>query len=178
MLRITDILDKTQSYLSADELALIEKAYVFSAAVHQGQLRLSGEPYLMHPMEVAGILADMKLDTATIITGLLHDTVEDTLTTLEQIEAAFGKDVAQLVDGLTKISKITYADQEERQAENYRKMILAMSLRHPGPPRPPGRQNPQHEDPPVPASGKATFHRQRDDGTPCAPWRTASGSTG
>ncbi|MDD5168998.1 MAG: bifunctional (p)ppGpp synthetase/guanosine-3',5'-bis(diphosphate) 3'-pyrophosphohydrolase [Syntrophales bacterium] len=127
MLRITDILDKTQSYLSPEELELIEKAYVFSATVHQGQLRLSGEPYLTHPMEVAGILADMKLDAATIITGLLHDTVEDTLTTLEQLENSFGKDVAQLVDGLTKISKITYASQEERQAENFRKMILAMS---------------------------------------------------
>jgi len=127
MLRITDILDKTQTYLSNEDLELIEKAYVFSATVHQGQLRLSGEPYLMHPMEVAGILADMKLDAATIITGLLHDTVEDTLTTLEQVENAFGKDVAQLVDGLTKISKITYASQEERQAENFRKMILAMS---------------------------------------------------
>jgi GTP diphosphokinase / guanosine-3',5'-bis(diphosphate) 3'-diphosphatase len=127
MLRITDILDKTQSYLSVEDLELIEKAYVFSAAVHQGQVRLSGEPYLTHPMEVAGILADMKLDAATIITGLLHDTVEDTLTSLGQIEQAFGKDVAQLVDGLTKISKITFASQEERQAENYRKMILAMS---------------------------------------------------
>jgi GTP diphosphokinase / guanosine-3',5'-bis(diphosphate) 3'-diphosphatase len=127
MLRITDILDKTQSYLSAEDLESIEKAYVFSASVHLGQLRLSGEPYLTHPMEVAGILADMKLDASTIITGLLHDTVEDTLTTLEQVENAFGKDVAQLVDGLTKISKITYASQEERQAENFRKMILAMS---------------------------------------------------
>lgn len=127
MLRITDILDKTQAYMSPEELERIEKAYVFSATVHQGQLRLSGEPYLTHPMEVAGILADMKLDAATIITGLLHDTVEDTLTTLEQIEQAFGTDVAQLVDGLTKISKITYASQEERQAENFRKMILAMS---------------------------------------------------
>jgi len=127
MLRITDILDKTQAYLSPDELELIEKAYVFSATVHQGQMRLSGEPYLTHPMEVAGILADMKLDAASIITGLLHDTVEDTLTTLDQLNAAFGKDVAQLVDGLTKISKITYASQEERQAENFRKMILAMS---------------------------------------------------
>ncbi|HON22604.1 MAG TPA: bifunctional (p)ppGpp synthetase/guanosine-3',5'-bis(diphosphate) 3'-pyrophosphohydrolase [Syntrophales bacterium] len=127
MLRITDILDKTQSYLSPDDQEMIEKAYVFSATVHQGQMRLSGEPYLTHPMEVAGMLADMKLDAATIITGLLHDTVEDTLTTIEQIEAAFGKDVAFLVDGLTKISKITFGSQEERQAENFRKMILAMS---------------------------------------------------
>lgn len=127
MLRITDILEKTQSYLSAAELEMIEKAYIFSASVHMGQMRLSGEPYLTHPMEVAGILADMKVDAATIITGLLHDTVEDTLTTLKQIEDNFGKTVATLVDGLTKISKIRFNSQEERQAENFRKMILAMS---------------------------------------------------
>ena len=127
MLRITDILDKTQSYLLPDELGMIEKAYIFSASVHQGQVRLSGEPYLTHPMEVAGILADMKLDVATIVTGLLHDTLEDTLTSLEETREAFGKDVAFLVDGLTKISKITFGSQEERQAENFRKMILAMS---------------------------------------------------
>jgi GTP diphosphokinase / guanosine-3',5'-bis(diphosphate) 3'-diphosphatase len=127
MLRITDILDKTQDYLSPKELEMIEKAYIFSAAVHQGQVRLSGEPYLTHPVEVAGILADMKLDAATIISGMLHDTVEDTLTTIEQVREGFGKDVAFLVDGLTKISKITFGSQEERQAENFRKMMLAMS---------------------------------------------------
>nr|MDA8126199.1 bifunctional (p)ppGpp synthetase/guanosine-3',5'-bis(diphosphate) 3'-pyrophosphohydrolase [Deltaproteobacteria bacterium] len=127
MIRINDILDKVQSYLQPADLGMIEKAYIFSASVHQGQVRLSGEPYLTHPMEVCGILADMKLDAATLVTGLLHDTVEDTLTTLEQIEEEFGKQVAFLVDGLTKISKITLGNQEERQAENFRKMILAMS---------------------------------------------------
>jgi len=127
MLRITDILDKTQDYLSPKELEMIEKAYIFSAAVHQGQVRLSGEAYLTHPVEVAGILADMKLDAATIISGMLHATVEDTLTPIEQVREGFGKDVAFLVDGLTKISKITFGSQEERQAENFRKMMLAMS---------------------------------------------------
>jgi GTP pyrophosphokinase len=127
MLRITDILDKTQSYLTAQEMELLEKAYIFSASVHQGQLRLSGEPYLTHPMEVAGILADMKLDAPSLATGLLHDTVEDTLTTIGEIENNFGKEVAFLVEGLTKISKITLGNREERQAENFRKMILAMS---------------------------------------------------
>jgi GTP diphosphokinase / guanosine-3',5'-bis(diphosphate) 3'-diphosphatase len=127
MLRITDILDKTQDYLSPEEQERIEKAYIFSATVHQGQVRLSGEPYLTHPMEVAGMLADMKLDAATIISGFLHDTVEDTLTTIEQVREGFGKDVAFLVEGLTKISKITFGSQEERQAENFRKMMLAMS---------------------------------------------------
>jgi GTP pyrophosphokinase len=127
MLRITDILDKVQTFLSAAELELIEKAYIFSASVHRGQVRLSGETYLTHPMEVAGILTDMKTDAATIVTGLLHDTVEDTLTTLSEIEEAFGKEIAFLVDGLTKLSKISFRSQEERQAENFRKMILAMS---------------------------------------------------
>ncbi len=127
MLRITDILDKIQSYLSAEELGMIEKAYIFSATVHQGQVRLSGEPYLTHPMEVAGILSELKMDAATIISGLLHDTVEDTLTTTEQLEKEFGKDVAFLVGGLTKLSRISFGSQEERQAENFRKMILAMS---------------------------------------------------
>jgi (p)ppGpp synthetase, RelA/SpoT family len=127
MLRITDILDKTQSYLPPEDLEMIKKAYIYSATVHQGQVRLSGEPYLTHPMEVAGILADMKMDAATIISGLLHDTVEDTLTTSAQIENEFGKDVAFLVSGLTKLSLISFGSQEERQAENFRKMILAMS---------------------------------------------------
>jgi GTP pyrophosphokinase len=127
MIRINDILDKAQTYLTAEEQEMIQKAYIYSANVHQGQVRLSGEPYLTHPMEVAGILVDMKMDSATIISGLLHDTIEDTLTTKEQIECEFGKDVAFLVSGLTKLSRISFGSQEERQAENFRKMILAMS---------------------------------------------------
>lgn len=127
MLRINDIIDKAQTYLPPEDLEMIRKAYIYSAAVHQGQVRLSGEPYLTHPMEVAGILTDMKMDAATIISGLLHDTIEDTLTTAEQLEREFGKDVATLVHGLTKLSRISFASQEERQSENFRKMILAMS---------------------------------------------------
>lgn len=127
MLRVTDILDMAQRFLPATDLEIIEKAYIFSAAVHQGQVRLSGEPYLTHPLEVAGILTKMKMDSATIATGLLHDTVEDTLTTTVEIEENFGRDVAFLVDGLTKLSKISFHSQEEQQAENFRKMILAMS---------------------------------------------------
>ena len=127
MIRITDILDKANEYLSQDDLEMIEKAYIFSATVHQGQSRLSGEPYLIHPLEVANILVDLKLDAASVIIGFLHDTVEDTLTTREEIEEAFGEEVALLVDGLTKISKITFGSQVERQAENFRKMMLAMS---------------------------------------------------
>jgi len=127
MIRLNDILDKVSSYNPSADLDLIRKAYVFSAKVHQGQVRLSGEPYLIHPMEVTAILADLKLDVPSVITGLLHDTVEDTLTTLEEIESIFGSEVANLVDGVTKIGKINFRTKEESQAENFRKMLLAMS---------------------------------------------------
>ncbi|MBI3077769.1 MAG: bifunctional (p)ppGpp synthetase/guanosine-3',5'-bis(diphosphate) 3'-pyrophosphohydrolase [Deltaproteobacteria bacterium] len=127
MLRLNDILDRVAAAHPEADLELIQKAYVFSAKVHQGQVRLSGEPYLDHPLEVAGILADMRLDEASVVTGLLHDTVEDTHATLQEIQAHFGAEIAQLVDGVTKISKITFSTSAERQAENFRKMILAMS---------------------------------------------------
>ena len=127
MIRLTDILEKMSRYLPEADLSLIEKAYVFSAKVHQGQVRLSGEPYLIHPLEVAAILAEMKMDIATVASGLLHDTVEDTHATLDQIKLTFGPEIAALVDGLTKISKISLATREEQQAENFRKMLLAMA---------------------------------------------------
>ncbi|MCX8118211.1 MAG: bifunctional (p)ppGpp synthetase/guanosine-3',5'-bis(diphosphate) 3'-pyrophosphohydrolase [Desulfobacterota bacterium] len=126
MLRFNDILDRLLSYNPNANVDLLKKAYVFSAKVHQGQVRLSGEPYLTHPLEVTGILAQMKLDVAALATGLLHDTVEDTLTTLEEIRNNFGDEIAELVDGVTKISRISFRSSEERQAENFRKMILAM----------------------------------------------------
>jgi GTP diphosphokinase / guanosine-3',5'-bis(diphosphate) 3'-diphosphatase len=127
MIRLNDILDKVTAYNPSADLDLIRKAYVFSAKVHQGQNRLSGEPYLVHPMEVAAILADLKLDVSTVVTGLLHDTVEDTLTTLDELERVFGAEVSNLVDGVTKIGKINFKTKEESQAENFRKMLLAMS---------------------------------------------------
>ncbi|MEW6615862.1 MAG: bifunctional (p)ppGpp synthetase/guanosine-3',5'-bis(diphosphate) 3'-pyrophosphohydrolase [Thermodesulfobacteriota bacterium] len=127
MIRLNDIVDKIHTCNPDTDVNLIEKAYVFSAKIHQGQVRLSGEPYLIHPLEVAGILADLKLDVATIATGMLHDTVEDTYTTLEEIEKLFGKEISFLVDGLTKISKITLGTYEEQQAENFRKMLIAMA---------------------------------------------------
>ena len=127
MIRLTDILEKMSHYLPEADLSLIEKAYVFSAKVHQGQVRLSGEPYLIHPLEVAAILADMKMDIATVASGLLHDTVEDTHATHDQIKQTFGSEIAALVEGLTKISKISLATREEQQAENFRKMLLAMA---------------------------------------------------
>jgi guanosine-3',5'-bis(diphosphate) 3'-pyrophosphohydrolase len=126
MLRFNDILERLTSYYPNADIELLKKAYVFSAKVHLGQVRLSGEPYLNHPLEVAGILTQLKLDVASVATGLLHDTVEDTLTTLKEIQENFGEETAQLVDGLTKISLISLRSSEERQAENFRKMILAM----------------------------------------------------
>ncbi len=127
MIRLNDILDKVLACNPGADLDLIRKAYVFSAKVHQGQNRLSGEPYLIHPMEVAAILADLRLDVPTVVTGLLHDTVEDTLTTINEVERIFGAEVASLVDGVTKIGRINFKTKEESQAENFRKMLLAMS---------------------------------------------------
>jgi len=127
MVRLDDILDQILSYNPSADLDSLRKAYVFSAKVHQGQLRQSGEAYLNHPLEVAEILARLQLDEATIITGLLHDTIEDTLTTHEEIVRVFGNEVAELVDGVTKIGKITFRTSEERQAESFRKMLLAMA---------------------------------------------------
>ena len=115
-----------QTYQPDANTGLLAQAYEFSERMHQGQKRRSGEPYFSHPVEVAKILTTMKLDVPTVITGLLHDTVEDTLTTLEEVEQQFGTEVAGLVDGVTKISQIHFTTREERQAENFRKMILAM----------------------------------------------------
>ncbi|PTL75892.1 bifunctional (p)ppGpp synthetase/guanosine-3',5'-bis(diphosphate) 3'-pyrophosphohydrolase [Vitiosangium sp. GDMCC 1.1324] len=130
MIRLNDILQRVSSYHPDPDLDIIKKAYVYSAKVHQGQLRKSGEPYLIHPLEVAGLLAELKLDEASIVTGLLHDTIEDTLATAEELTELFGPEVAQLVDGVTKLSKFSASatlSQEEKQAENFRKMIIAMA---------------------------------------------------
>src|SRR5512137_2118795 len=127
MIRLNDILDKVAAYNPTADLNIIRKAYVYCAKVHQGQTRLSGEPYIIHPMEVAGLLADLRLDVPSIVTGFLHDTIEDTLATYEELVEMFGEEVAQLVDGVTKISKIHFKTKEESQAENFRKMLLAMA---------------------------------------------------
>jgi guanosine-3',5'-bis(diphosphate) 3'-pyrophosphohydrolase len=121
------ICNTISSYYPDAKLDDIRRAYAFADEAHQGQLRASGEPYMIHPTQVAQTLADLRLDMASVIVGLLHDTVEDTHATLEQIESVFGKDVAELVDGVTKLSKMTFKTSEEKQAENFRKMILAMA---------------------------------------------------
>ena len=127
MIRINQITDKVASYIEKPDLDLIQRAYVFSAQAHDGVVRRSGEPYISHPMNVAYLLADMQLDEATVAAGLLHDTVEDTDTTVDEIEDLFGSDVADIVDGVTKISQMDFESKAVQQAENIRKLILAMA---------------------------------------------------
>src|SRR4051794_9973503 len=126
MIRFEDLLEKVRAYSPDADVELLRRAYVFSAFEHRGQVRHSGEPYLIHPLAVADFLADMKLDAVAIAAGLLHDVVEDTLTTIERIRELFGPEVAHVVEGVTKISAIPFSSSEERQAENFRKMLLAM----------------------------------------------------
>lgn len=127
MLRFNDIADRILEYAPDTDFERLQRAYVFTAKVHDGQERLSGEPYLIHPLEVAGILLDLRVDEDTVIAGLLHDTLEDTLTTRDEIERLFGERVAFLVEGLTKIARIEFRSAREQQAENFRKMLIAMS---------------------------------------------------
>src|SRR3954463_7094633 len=128
MIRFEDLLEKVRAYSPDADVELLRRAYVFSAFEHRGQVRHSGEPYLIHPLAVADFLADMKLDAVAIAAGLLHDVVEDTLTTIERIRELFGPEVAHVVEGVTKISAIplSTSTSEERQAESVRKMLLAM----------------------------------------------------
>ena len=127
MIRLEDIIDQLETYLPEEDLDLVRKAYVYSAKVHRGQVRLSGEPYLSHPLEVAGILSGLRLDATSVAAGLLHDTMEDTLTRLEDVRRLFGDPIADLVDAVTKISRIEAASSQERQADSFRKMLMAMS---------------------------------------------------
>src|SRR6266576_1782817 len=126
MIRIEEIVEKVASNHPQANLDLLRRAYLFSAREHKGQKRASGESYLVHPLEVANILANMKLDAVSVATGLLHDVVEDTLVDLDTIREYFGEEIAHLVDGLTKIAQISNISREEQQAENVRKMLLAM----------------------------------------------------
>ncbi len=127
MIRLNDITDRVLSYNPRADITLVEQAYVFSAKVHEGQVRRSGEPYLSHPLEVSGILADMKLDVVCIAAGLLHDVVEDTHATLQEISELFGPEVANIVNGVTKITQLQFGNREGRKGETIRKMIVAMA---------------------------------------------------
>jgi GTP pyrophosphokinase len=126
MIRFEDVVEKVRAYSPEADLELLRRAYVFSAFEHKGQVRHSGEPYMVHPLEVADFLANLRLDVVAIAAGLLHDVVEDTLTTIEIIAERFGPEVAHVVEGVTKIGAIPFQSNEERQAENFRKMLLAM----------------------------------------------------
>jgi len=127
VIRINDILDKVAEYHPEANRDIIDRAYIYSAKVHEGQVRLSGEPYLSHPLEVAGILADMKLDAVSITAGLLHDVIEDTSADPEDIREMFGEEVLHIVSGVTKLNALPFDTSLKRQAENVRKMLLAMA---------------------------------------------------
>jgi len=126
MIRFEDLLEKVRAYSPDADVELLRRAYVFTAFEHKGQIRHSGEPYLIHPLAVADFLTDLRLVVVAIAAGLLHDVVEDTLTTIERIRELFGPEVAHVVEGVTKIGAIRFSSSEERQAENFRKMLLAM----------------------------------------------------
>jgi GTP diphosphokinase / guanosine-3',5'-bis(diphosphate) 3'-diphosphatase len=126
MIRFEDLIEKVRATNPDADVELLRRAYVFSAYEHKGQVRHSGEPYLVHPLEVADLLADMKLDVVAVASGLLHDIVEDTKTPIERIKDLFGADIAHVVEGVTKLGAIPFSSSEERQAENFRKMLLAM----------------------------------------------------
>jgi GTP pyrophosphokinase len=127
MLKLAELVDRIRAYHPSPDVGIVSRAYEFSLRAHQGQTRRSGEPYFVHPASVAGIIADLKLDTASVVAGLLHDVLEDTLATEDDVTREFGEEVAFLVDGVTKLSKINFTSKEDRQAENFRKMVVAMA---------------------------------------------------
>src|SRR5580693_4960504 len=127
MLQVEQLIQRVKAYQPSVDPDLIKRAYDFSFKMHAGQRRKSGQPYIVHPVGVAGILADLRLDAASVCAGLLHDVVEDTLATTDEISKEFGVEVAELVDGVTKLSKINFTSKEDRQAENFRKMVVAMA---------------------------------------------------
>src|ERR671917_2709060 len=127
MLRQYELVEKVRGYDPDADEAMINRAYVFSMKAHGSQKRASGDPYYSHPIEVAGILTDLHLDDETIVTAILHDTIEDTLATREEVEKLFGPSVARLVDGVTKLSRIEAQSENQRAAENLRKFLLALS---------------------------------------------------
>jgi GTP pyrophosphokinase len=127
MLQAEQLIERIKAYQPNVDSGLVQRAYDFSFRMHAGQTRKSGQPYIVHPVSVAGIIADLKLDGASVCAGLLHDVIEDTLATPDDITKEFGPEVAELVDGVTKLSKINFTSKEDRQAENFRKMVVAMA---------------------------------------------------
>ena len=127
MTQLQTLIEEIPKYQPGADLELVNRAYRFSEKSHEGQQRASGEPYLSHPLEVAGLLVDFKMDVTTVIAGLLHDVLEDTRATKDDLAREFGPEIAELVDGVTKIGKLAFSSREERQAENFRKMVVAMA---------------------------------------------------
>ena len=124
---IEQLMEQVVAYHPEADTSVIRRAYEYSVKAHEGQMRQTGEPYVQHPLAVAGILTFLKLDVPAIAAGLLHDTLEDTVATQEELEKEFGADVARLVEGVTKIGQIPFKSYEEKQAENFRKMVLSMA---------------------------------------------------
>src|SRR5580692_7962681 len=127
MLQVEEIIDRVRAYQPSADANLIKRAFDYSFKMHEGQTRKSGDPYIVHPVSVAGIITELRLDTASVCAGLLHDVVEDTLASKKDIEKNFGAEIATLVDGVTKLSQINFTSKEDRQAENFRKMVVAMA---------------------------------------------------
>jgi len=127
-MRQYELVERVQRYKPDVNEALLNKAYVYAMRKHGGQKRASGDPYFSHPLEVAAILTDMRLDEATIAVALLHDTIEDTSATREEIDQLFGEDIGQLVEGLTKLNRLDFISKKAVQAENLRKLLIAISL--------------------------------------------------
>src|SRR3989338_10330770 len=126
-MQLQTLIEEIPKYQPGADLDLVKRAYRFSEKSHEGQQRASGEPYLSHPLEVAGLLVDFKMDVTTVIAGLLHDVLEDTRATKDDLAREFGPEIADLVDGVTKLGKLAFSSREERQAENFRKMVVAMA---------------------------------------------------
>ena len=127
MLQVAEIIERVRAYQPSADAELIKRAFDYSFKMHEGQMRKSGDPYITHPVSVAGIITELRLDTASVCAGLLHDVVEDTLASSKDLEKHFGAEIASLVDGVTKLSKINFTSKEDRQAENFRKMVVAMA---------------------------------------------------
>ena len=127
MTQLQTLIEEIPKYQPGVDLDVIKRAYRFSEVSHQGQQRASGEPYLSHPLEVATLLVNFKMDVTTVTAGLLHDVLEDTSATKDDLEREFGKEIAELVDGVTKIGKLAFSSREERQAASFRKMLVAMA---------------------------------------------------
>lgn len=124
---LEDLLERVLAYQPNADVDLLRRAYDFATEAHEGQVRKSGDPYFVHPAAVAMVITELRLDAASVCAGLLHDVVEDTPQTVQDLERLFGKEVASLVDGVTKLSKINFTSRQEREAENFRKMLVAMS---------------------------------------------------